>query len=280
MEDVPRELCSEADQRRLPRRRGSDDNAEPPHLHALEHVLQRREQALQQLHAPRLRPGQRRPARDRRVPHLHPLVADAEVRPLGGRQWCCHCRVVQLPQPRPVPCSAQPVRVHKLCEQRRVCRRHFTAISITSTSTTTAAGRGCHELAPAEDVAEVELPRRTLAGKGGGGGSGLLDNSGVEGDHLLEEPGGDGGEEARGDHEEVVVLELVDVDLREAAEERLGQPLAPTALLRRVLRRKDPELFGALERPPQLGNERLPAVVQHAVQALQHRLRREVQLVQ
>lgn len=74
-------------------------------------------------------------------------------------------------------------------------------------------------------------------------------------------------------------LQQLDVDPAEAVEEGLGQALAPAPLLQGVLGRKQVEGGGALESLPQLRYEHLCPVVKYGVQAFQHTLACQVQLV-
>ena len=68
--------------------------------------------------------------------------------------------------------------------------------------------------------------------------------------------------------------ELLDADRCEAVKKRLWKSLSPTALLKRVLSRKDPEGWRAHESLSELGDEDLCAVVQATVEPFQDALRR------
>lgn len=74
-------------------------------------------------------------------------------------------------------------------------------------------------------------------------------------------------------------LQQLDVNPAEPVEERLGQALAPTPLLQGVLRRKQVEGRRALESLSELRYEDLCSVVQNSVQAFQHTLACQVELI-
>ena len=68
--------------------------------------------------------------------------------------------------------------------------------------------------------------------------------------------------------------------LREAVEKGLWQSFAAAALLERVLACKDAEALWAVKGGGELRDEDRRAVVEARVEPLEHRLRREVELVQ
>ena len=135
------------------------------------------------------------------------------------------------------------------------------------------------QIAPPEEIPQVELPGRA-------GRSPLLlqrdlaSDAVVEGDHVGQVRR-ERGVELGGDEEQVGVRERVHVDLGEAVEEGLGQALAAAALRERVLAGED---LGArlvhAERAAELGDEDLRAVVEAGVEAFEHRLGGQVDLVQ
>ena len=82
------------------------------------------------------------------------------------------------------------------------------------------------------------------------------------------------------DEEQILGLQQLDVDPAETVKERLGEPLAAPSLLQGVLRCKQVEGGWTLERLSKLWYEDLSSVVQHSIEALQHTLPGQIQLVQ
>lgn len=85
----------------------------------------------------------------------------------------------------------------------------------------------------------------------------------------------------RGDEQEIGVRERVHVDFGESIEERARQAFAAASLGERILAG---EYFRARfvhgERAAELGDEYFGTVVETSVEAFEHRLRRQIDLVQ
>ena len=152
---------------------------------------------------------------------------------------------------------------------------------------------GQHQVAPAEHVAQVELEavqvlrapavhqRVQLHHEPHHALQHAAHALPLHGGTLLAEVAGElAAHQLLGDQHHVLLLQRLHVHAREAVYERPRQPLAPAALLQRVLAGEDLEGRRTLEFLVDLGDVHRRAVVQAAVQALQHLLRRQVQLVQ
>ena len=136
------------------------------------------------------------------------------------------------------------------------------------------------EFAPPQNVAKVKLPRRAPSRERPARLVRRRRQASHERDHALDDLRGHRGVQRPRDVREVVVVHRLDVHPGEPVQERFRQAFPSAALLDGVLRGKHPERRGAPKRLPELRHEHLRPVVQRRVEALQHALRREVELVQ
>ena len=252
LERAARELGQHPHEARLASARGARDDRKQAQAHAVARGLEARELGGQQRERGG---GPRSGAR-------HDSMADARLvrRDERGRRR----RGRRTPKRvRREACGGGAVRIG--AQPRRVQRKHIVE---------RVAGAARRQLEPAQQVAQVKLPRRA------GAAEAVVRRGRKGGVEAHQRCDVDTGVQRRADRAEVRVAELGDVHLDEAIQQRPGQALARAALVVRVLRGKQPKGGMLGKRAADLGHVYAAAVVEARVEALEHRLRREVHFVE
>ena len=255
------QLCKETDQRALPAGSRPSEDGKPTQLDAFGEVAEGGQGFEQEQ---QILVGQRRLI-GKGGRELQPLEGETRQRALSdgdraraeivgedgrGRERSAEDGLEGLGDEGAIFCSAHPLGVQEIDVRSRIAVR-----------------LGRDQLAPADQISEVELPgtalHAELAAQAGVG------EAIIKSDHLLSDVAVDAGEQQREDQRHVVEIQLLHKHGGEAIQEGFGQPFAAAALLDGVLARKDAEGRGAVERAVELRDVHLGTMVKTGVETLQ-----------